>query len=68
MRKGEGRGGDGVVKMFRSSSKNLEGPAASVITSSISSNLSSSHSDDAPLFLICFASSMCLRLCSRDFH
>jgi len=40
MRKGEGRGGDGGVKMFRSSSKNLEGGAASVITSSIFPNLS----------------------------
>jgi len=39
MRKGEGRGEDGAVKMFRSSSKNLEGAAASVITSSIFPNL-----------------------------
>lgn len=36
MRKGLGRGGDGGVKMFRSSSRNLDGGAASVITSSIS--------------------------------
>lgn len=35
MRKGEGRGLDGGVKLFRSSSSNLDGGAASVITSSI---------------------------------
>lgn len=34
-RKGEGRGGEGGVNVLRSSSKNLEGGAASVITSSI---------------------------------
>lgn len=33
---GNGRGGDGGVKMFRSSNKNLEGGGISVITSSIS--------------------------------
>lgn len=36
---GHGRGGDGGVKMFRSSNKNLEGGGISVITSSISHRL-----------------------------
>lgn len=34
-RKGDGRGGDGGVKLLRSSSKNLEGGGMSVIASSI---------------------------------
>jgi len=34
-RKGEGSDGEGGVKLFRSSSSNLDGGAASVITSSI---------------------------------
>lgn len=33
--KGIGRGGDGVVKLLRSSSKNLEGGGLAVITSSM---------------------------------